>query len=61
MAHEHIQAFFMYELEKKLEEIQRRGIGFINCSSKGVIEYCIDDAVYVFTLTEKVFDQHREV
>ena len=53
MAHEHIQAFFAYELEKKLEEIQRRGIGFINCVTKNRIEYCIDDTVYVFMLEER--------
>lgn len=53
MEHEHIQAFLMYEIEKKLEEIQRRGVGFINCTSLGTIEYRIDDTVYVFTIKEK--------
>ena len=28
MEHEHIQAFLMYEIIKKLEDLQRRGIGY---------------------------------
>lgn len=46
------QAFLMYEIEKKLEEIQLHAVGFINCTMKGCIEYCIDNTIYKITLEE---------
>lgn len=53
MAHEHIQAALMYELEKKLEEIQRRGVGYIDQIFRGGVDYKIDDTVYRITITEQ--------
>lgn len=51
--HEHIQAFIMYELEKALQQIQRRGIGFVENTSKQKIEYRIDNVVYTLSISEK--------
>ena len=51
--HEHIQALLMFEIEKKLEELQRRGVGYIDCEYTGGINYKIDDTVYEITIKEK--------
>lgn len=48
---EHIKAFFMYEIEKMLETIQKRGIGYIDCTYVGGIDYKIDGVVYHITIT----------
>ena len=50
--HEHIQALLMYEIEKKLEEIQRKGVGYIDCTYTGGINYKIDDVIYKITIEE---------
>lgn len=51
--HEHIQAFLMFEIQKKLEEIQRRGVGYIDCTYTGKVDYKIDDVVYEIKITER--------
>ena len=51
--HEHIQALLMFEINKKLEELQRRGVGYIDCEYTGGINYKIDDTVYEITIKEK--------
>lgn len=51
--HEHIQALLMFEINKKLEELQRRGVGYIDCEYMGSINYKIDDTVYEITIKEK--------
>ncbi len=51
--HEHIQAFLMFEIQKKLEEIQRRGVGYIYCTYTGEIDYKIDGVVYEIKITER--------
>ena len=50
--HGHIQAFLMYEIEKLLEAIQKRGVGYINCTGVGEIDYEIDGVVYHIKITE---------
>ena len=52
MEHEHIQAFLMYEIIKKLEDLQHRGIGFIDLSYTGGIDYKIDETVYHIKISE---------
>lgn len=52
MEHEHIQAFLMYEIIKKLEDLQRRGIGFIDLSYTGGVDYKIDGTVYHIKISE---------
>ena len=52
MAHEHIQAALMYEIVKMLEAIQRRGVGYINRTYKGGIDYCINNVVYKIAIEE---------
>ena len=52
MEHEHIQAFLMYEIIKKLEDLQRRGIGYIDLSYTGGIDYKIDETVYHIKISE---------
>ena len=52
MEHEHIQAFLMYEIIKKLEYLQRRGIGSIDLSYTGGIDYKIDETVYHIKISE---------
>ena len=51
--HEHIQAALMWEIEKRLEEIQRRGVGYIDLTYTGGIDYRIDDIVYEIKITER--------
>ena len=51
--HEHIQALLMFEINKKLEELQRRGVGYIDWEYMGGINYKIDDTVYEITIKEK--------
>lgn len=51
--HEHIKAFLMFEIDKRLSELQRRGIGYIDSEGVCCIEYKIDDIVYVISIQEK--------
>lgn len=50
--HEHIQAFLMYEIIFKLEEIHRCGVGFIDQTFTKGVDYRIDDTVYRITIEE---------
>lgn len=50
--HEHIQAFLMYEIQKRLEDLERRGVGFINVTYNGGIDYKIDGVVYHIRIEE---------
>jgi len=50
--HEHIQAFLMYEITTLLQEIERRGIGFIDLTYKYGIDYKIDGTVYHIRIEE---------
>lgn len=50
--HTHIQTLLMSEISKKLEELQRRGIGYIDCECTGRIDYKIDDVVYQISIEE---------
>lgn len=52
MEREHIQAFLMYEIIKKLEDLQRSGIGSIDLSYTGGIDYKIDETVYHIKISE---------
>lgn len=52
-AHEHIKAFLMYEIDKTLSELQRRGIGYIDGEGTCVIDYRIDDTTYEISIREK--------
>ncbi len=56
--HEHIKALLMFEINKKLEELQRRGVGYIDCEYTGGIDYKIDNTVYEITIKEKGGDQN---
>lgn len=50
--HEHIKALLMYEIQKRLEDLERRGVGFIDVSYKGGIDYRIDGVVYHIRIEE---------
>ena len=51
--HEHIQALLMFEINKKLEELQRKGVGYIDCEYMGGINNKIDDTIYEITIKGK--------
>lgn len=51
--HQHIKALLMYEVEKALEAIQRRGVGYIEGSYTGGVDYAIDGVVYSITIEER--------
>lgn len=51
-SHEHIQAFLMHEIEELLEAIQKRGVGYIDRTGVGEIDYKIDGVVYHIKITE---------
>ena len=42
----------MYEIIKKLEDLQHRGIGFIDLSYIGGVDYNIDGTVYHIKISE---------
>ena len=52
MAHEHIQAFIMYEITQMLEGLNRKRIGYIDQSFTGGVDYRIDDTIYRITIEE---------
>lgn len=56
MANEHIKAFLMYEIDKRLSELQRRGVGYIDSEGTCYINYKIDDTVYVISIREQKGD-----
>lgn len=51
---EHIKAFLMYEIVKRLSELQRKGIGYIDSEGTCVIDYRIDNTIYEISIREKV-------
>ena len=51
--HEHIQALLMFEINKKLEELQRRGVGYIDCEYMGGINYKIKSVTLQTLQTER--------
>lgn len=53
MANEHIKAFLMFEIDKRLSELQRRGVGYIDSEGTCVINYKIDDTIYEISIREK--------
>lgn len=51
--HEHIQAAVMYEIEQALEKLERRGVGYIDASYPGSIDYKIDGVCYTIKISEE--------
>ena len=49
----HIVTLLVYEINKRLEQMQRRGIGCIDKSYTGGIDYRMDDTVYEITVKIK--------
>ena len=49
----HIITLLLFEINKRLEQMQRRGIGRMEKSQTGAIEYRIDDTVYEITVKAK--------
>lgn len=49
----HIVTLLVYEINKRLEQMQRRGIGCIEKSYSGGIDYRMDDTVYEITVKVK--------
>lgn len=49
----HIITLLLFEINKRLEQMQRRGIGHMEKSQASAIEYRIDDTVYEITVKAK--------
>ena len=49
----HIVTLLVYEINKRLEQMQRRGIGCIEKSYTDGVDYRMDDTVYEITVKVK--------
>lgn len=50
--HEHTKALLMLAISEKLEELQRKDIGYINIEYTNGVDYVIDGTVYRITINE---------